>query len=626
MFKILFLTAFAIFSNTCLTAQSGPADSLLSPFRTLPDDTVTLRKLYELAEHVSESDLETSRHIYGAAYALAWRIDAPTWRPKLQLGIGRNEANLGRPDSALFYFNLARQGFEKQGDQRGLANVLTKIRWVYNYLGDFEKGNVYILQAIKIYERLGDAKGLANAYTYLGENLYNQNNYQDAARYIQKAYELQKQHAYDEDLACSAQSLGDSWLQLGDYDKALAFQNEGLSIRRRLGLDIDIGLSLNSRANVLKYMKRYPEALRDYQEALHYARRTNFGPLQTAIESNIGHVYNLTGKFAEALPFHLKIRQDIETGNQLEKAAENLRLLAEAYAGVGRFDSAYYYQNLKIELSDSLLNAENLARMAELQTRYESEQKELKIAAQTHEIRQNRQLFWAVLGGLVLALLGAALLFRLTRQLRRRNREKEILLKEIHHRVKNNLQVLSSLLHLQSRYIQDEAALHAVREGQNRVDAMGLIHQKLYLGDRLTGVDMQEFLPQLAQILLDSFGLHEGRVAIRCEVQPIFLDVDTAIPLSLIANELLTNALKHAFPEDRSGTVTARLWKNQAGRLCLEIADDGVGAPLLSAANSPSFGSSLAQMLGKKLKGQWSYPEQERGFATRIEFFAFKER
>ncbi|MBK9015238.1 MAG: sensor histidine kinase [Saprospiraceae bacterium] len=219
---------------------------------------------------------------------------------------------------------------------------------------------------------------------------------------------------------------------------------------------------------------------------------------------------------------------------------------------------------------------------------------------------------------------GGALLFRLTRILRKRNEEKEFLIKEIHHRVKNNLQVLSSLLHLQSRHIKDETALDAVREGQNRVEAMGLIHQKLYMGDNLAAVEMKDYLYNLGDTLLDSFGLDDDRVKIIYHLEPLHLDVDTAIPLGLIANELVTNSLKYAFPDGRQGLIEISLWKNEAGQLCLKVADNGVGksgAPQMKG--STSFGTNLVEILSKKLKGKPEVLHGE-GYATLIKFENYK--
>lgn len=282
------------------------------------------------------------------------------------------------------------------------------------------------------------------------------------------------------------------------------------------------------------------------------------------------------------------------------------------------FDALYHYVEY---YQDTLMSQIQLEEAEGLKAKYEDEKKETQIALQEAQLSQERFKFWVVLGGLFMALVAGLFLFQLTRKLRKRNEEKEFLIKEIHHRVKNNLQILSSLLHLQSRQITDDNALSAVREGQNRVDAMGLIHQKLYMGDNVAKVEMKDYLEQFGQNMLDSFGIDNDRIKLEYELEPMFLDVDTAIPLGLILNELVTNALKYAFPNDRSGAIRIALWKNEQNQLCLKVSDNGVGqANVLKDSKSTSFGTNLVQMLSKKLKGKPEILILDPGYATQIVF------
>lgn len=622
--KILLSLSLAILLNLSLSGQSGTADSLAAVIEKMPGDTAKIRKISELADIYYRLDLKKEGETLRAGYRLARQLNTQDWLNRFQTRIGANFANTGAPDSALHYFELAEKGFLTSGNRKELASVFSKKRWVYNYLGDLEKALEYAFRALEIYTEMKDEPGIAIANSYVGEILYAQEKYQEAADYAFKGYEIQKRLGLKDDLAYSCQNLGDAWLQLKDYDKALAFQDEGLALRQELKLDLDAGLSLNSRGNVYKYMERYPEALADYRESLALARKTGFPSLERAAISNIGHILNLQGKYREALPYHLANMRLIQQDNERADATVSYRLLAEAYGGTGRFDSAWHYQKLYSVSKDSLLTEETSARMSELQAKYETAQREAKIAVQEEELRKHKTAIWAVVSFLVLALVAGGLLWRLSRKLRKRNREKEFLIKEIHHRVKNNLQILSSLLHLQSKQIQDDAALDAVREGQSRVEAMGLIHQKLYMGDNLASVDMQDYLHNLGETLLDAYKLDEEQVKIIYHLDPLRLDVDTAIPLGLIINELVTNSLKYAFPGGRTGTVEIFLRKNAEGKLHLKVADNGVGkngAPVLQ--NSTSFGTKLVDMLSKKLKGTLQVTNGD-GYATEIKFEKYK--
>jgi two-component sensor histidine kinase len=171
--------------------------------------------------------------------------------------------------------------------------------------------------------------------------------------------------------------------------------------------------------------------------------------------------------------------------------------------------------------------------------------------------------------------------------------EKEWLLKEIHHRVKNNLQVVMSLLDSQADSLQDKAALSAIQESQHRVQAMALIHQKLYQSESLARIPMNSYIEEVVAYLHDSYSLYQP-IRFDVEVEDIELDVTLAVPLGLIINEAITNAFKYAFPHERSGRITVRLKRIEEASYELMIADDGVGLP---ASYDPSRSRSLGMTL-----------------------------
>ncbi|HFA50330.1 MAG TPA: hypothetical protein ENJ95_15060 [Bacteroidetes bacterium] len=617
IFCILF-SSFIFLQNA--SAQTAGLDSLASAVGQLPEDTTKIRQLYDLAKKYDKENWDDGLKFFQKTYALAKQLDAREWLPKLEYAIARGHANIGRLDSALVYLEPASKGFDEQGNWKKLASCYKVFLFIYKRLGEYEKATEYAFKTLEINEEHKYTKGIALAYGKIGSLFYWLEKWDDALAYTQKSYDLAKRENLLSELAYAAQLLADLWAELGEYEKALAFQSEGLALSRQLGRKYSISNSLNSRGNILMSLKRYPEALADFEEYLKMSRNLGADRMENIALQNIGIANNLLGNYQKALPYHLNALSYIKATDLHYLESVCYEQLAASYAGMGRFDSAFFYQKLNMEISDSLLNAENTERVSELQTKYETAQKEAKITLQQGQLARQRSRLLAIVAFLAIALLAGALLFRLTRQLRKRNEEKEFLIKEIHHRVKNNLQVLSSLLHLQSRHIKDENALDAVREGQTRVEAMSLIHQKLYMGDKLAAVEMQDYLHNLGDTLLDTFGLDDGRIKIIYEVQPMHLDVDTAIPLGLIINELVTNSLKYAFPNGRKGSIEIALWKNKPGRLCLKIADDGVGkdaAPELK--NSTSFGTNLVNILSKKLKGTPVVSDGE-GYATLIEF------
>ncbi|HSN48470.1 MAG TPA: histidine kinase dimerization/phosphoacceptor domain -containing protein [Flavobacterium sp.] len=185
----------------------------------------------------------------------------------------------------------------------------------------------------------------------------------------------------------------------------------------------------------------------------------------------------------------------------------------------------------------------------------------------------------------------------------KKNAENELLLKEIHHRVKNNLEVITSLLALQSAQIDDPNTKEAIAEGQNRINSIGIVHQKLYQGRNPGAVEMKDYFQNLSQSILDSFGA-EQRIDLQIAMENLDVDIDTAVPLGLIVNELVTNCIKYAFPKGEKGTITIKLYKPDNNILRLEVADNGIGKS--GFVHGTGFGGQLISLLTQQLNGTLS--------------------
>jgi two-component sensor histidine kinase len=195
--------------------------------------------------------------------------------------------------------------------------------------------------------------------------------------------------------------------------------------------------------------------------------------------------------------------------------------------------------------------------------------------------------------------------------------EKEVLLGEIHHRVKNNLQVVSSLLSLQSGQVRSEEFREAFVESQNRIRAMSLVHEMLYQDKNFAAIDFADYLKRISGELLYSSGRTEIRSVMDCE--SVRVPIDAAITCSLIVNELVTNCLKHAFPRGRTGTVCVRL-RSVGASVELAVEDDGVGLPDgFDIESIRSMGFSLVTSLASQLRAQYTI-EGTAGTRVRIKF------
>ncbi len=194
--------------------------------------------------------------------------------------------------------------------------------------------------------------------------------------------------------------------------------------------------------------------------------------------------------------------------------------------------------------------------------------------------------------------------------------EKEVLLREVHHRVKNNLQVVVSLLNLQSQNVPDESVREIFKESRNRIRSMALVHERLYQSSDLSYVDFAEYLRRLTTHLFHSYGLDAGRIELEVEAGDVRLDVNTAVPLGLIINELVSNALKHAFPDGRRGKIAIGLKPLEGKRFRLAVSDDGAGFPEgVDFRNTESLGMQIVTMLAEQLEGELAL---ERGAGTKF--------
>ncbi|MEK7251478.1 MAG: histidine kinase dimerization/phosphoacceptor domain -containing protein [Bacteroidota bacterium] len=184
-------------------------------------------------------------------------------------------------------------------------------------------------------------------------------------------------------------------------------------------------------------------------------------------------------------------------------------------------------------------------------------------------------------------------------------REKEVLLKEVHHRVKNNLQIISSLLKLQSGFVEDKRALELFRESQDIIRSMALIHEKLYRSDDLSSVNYSEYITEVATNLFRSYGINTDAILLSVDVANVAWGLDTAIPVSLIINELISNSLKYAFPNGRQGQISIRLYTYDGMYFTLVVSDNGVGIPEhVDIQQTESLGLQLVAALTDELQGK----------------------
>lgn len=387
----------------------------------------------------------------------------------------------------------------------------------------------------------------------------------------------------------------------------------------------------------------YDQAERYYREAFYWYEKNKLdfeGSLQ--IRRDIGAFYLRRKQYRQAEAYLTKALTVLPQKEALATLQDIHLLLFRVDSARGNYPSAIRHFQVYKAYNDSLFNEVRSRQLAQLQIQYDTRTKEQNIALLTKQSELQQSALKRAETGRNGILVGALLLASLLGvsynryQLRQRSNrvlqakqleidqknrslehmvaekeallvEKEWMLKEIHHRVKNNLQVITSLLNAQSDYLHDPTALSAIRESQNRVQTMALIHQRLYQSAHLASVDMAEYVGELIDYLLDSFE-RPIRVATQVSVAPVRIDVTMATPLGLIINEAVTNSLKYAFLPGaglpQAPTIGVSLQPLPPTGYRLLITDNGVGLPPgFSPADSPTLGLTMIQGLSRQLGG-----------------------
>jgi two-component sensor histidine kinase/Flp pilus assembly protein TadD len=604
--------------------QKSPYDSLENELRIAKSDTQKLNVVKQLVDLAFRTDIEVALVFARQGVRLSEHSGDKNWKPRFYEMEGRMYANLLHLDSATLFFTKAMEGYLSVKDLRGQATTAFKFAWVYKKQGDIDKAMRSDLNGTRLMEALDDKKGMATAYERVADDLNRQGRLKEAMDYAQKAIVICEKNHFEDEMVFAVSIAGDVKIADGKPAEAFTFFNRAVTMARAQNLSPTLLSDFtNSRGNALKHLGRYPEALKDYETALALGKKTNYQNAITATLANLGEVNLLTGNYKKALGYQLQTVSLQERDNDLSNLTENYVHVSTIYEKLGDYKSALTYQKKAMRIRDSIASVASDTAMSKMLTEFETKKKEATILSQEHEISQQKKMQW--LGAGIVVLLAGLLAFsfisyrnrsRSNRLLAAKNAENELLMKEIHHRVKNNLEIVSSLLALQSSQIDDPGTKEAMLEGQNRVHSIGIVHQKLYQGPNLGGIEMKDYFLNLSESILDSFGAEE-RVKIELAMSKLDLDIDTAVPLGLIVNELLTNTLKYAFPNGQNGNVRIRLEKKSDGVLHLEVSDNGIGKS--GVIHGTGFGSQLISLLTRQLGGKMG---EEINNGTRV-FFDF---
>ena len=610
-------------------------DSTYQVLASRPLDSTTLIDYAMLINGQLWEDLARARSLQREVEAKFRGVEAsPDAWGRFEVISGMVYHSSGSLDTALQHILRAKDFSERGHDERQRAIILSALGDLYANMGDLEAATEYSLQYLQLAEQGGNPYDIARANVLMGDILKKRKRTAPALRYFKDSYDLmeravQSAEEGSNDWYTALDLMNNAATELasleeirGNPDAARQWMDRAVEIARSLDQPLNIAQTLRSRGYLHYKLNRYEEALADFEAA-----RTSYAQLKGSnMEKDVYYlmstIYLDREQPRRALPLLHQYFAAVEQEVGSEAAPDAYRQMIRVQRQLDRTDSVAHYQSSLIETLDSTYQVEVAARVEEVQTRYETEKREATIAEQQTEISRRELRERWILGGLLAAALLGGIIFylyrrqqRVSAELARKNQQNEFLVREIHHRTKNNLQVLSSLLALQSDYITDPAALDAVTEGRNRVQSIGLLHQQLYTDTEIESVDPEKYFRDLGDHLLDTFG-REDEVTIDYRISAPPVNVEHAIPLGLIANELLTNSLKYAYPPGTEGTIEFTLIVNGKD-LLLRVADEGAGTTTTTPSGT-GFGRDLVDILREKLNATVTENRSAAGYATEV--------
>ncbi|NML41923.1 histidine kinase [Chitinophaga sp. G-6-1-13] len=552
-------------------------------------------------------------------------------------------------DGALRVLQEALSIYKENGYQR-LQGLYSVIGGAYQGTNNFVQSLRYNLLAVETAEKLNEQGPLMTTiYNRAGLNYYGVQYYDQALDYFDKAL-AHARHLHDTGtVKALLLNISDALRNRGEYNRSL----DTLRSVERLHsapqaheiIQIEIGYLRDYIA-----LRALPKATPHYEKLKKLLETGSEIPVFTqAMRLAVIFYLQETGHFRDAAQYLNAYQQHVkEFQGGLVRQAEAALLAFRSDSALGNLSGAIaHFQRYK-QLSDSVTSINQSKQLDVLRLQFETERKDKDIELLTQKstlqevsLQKEKVFRNVVMGGICMLLLILALLYnryrlkkkttsRLEKQqeainaqnelLKKLVDEKEWLLKEIHHRVKNNLQIIISLLNTQSRYLDNADAIAAIKNSQHRMYAMSLIHQRLYHTDNLGAIDMQWYIRELTGFMEESFDTGP-KITFCIDSEVILLDVVQAVPLGLILNEAVSNAIKYAFPGDRNGAVAITFKKDGTQYCLLTITDDGAGLPdNFIPEESPSLGMSLMRGLAEQLEGSFQIKSSPDGVSIQVLF------
>jgi two-component sensor histidine kinase len=535
---------------------------------------------------------------------------------------------MGAPLDALIYGREAQKLAKRCGLKEHEAYAYGYIGSCERFLGNHIEGIEAFTESAKLFRNLGMVHQEGFALTSIGTSFIGDKDLRNSIKYFRQGYNLFKAYNDTFYVASTLLNIGEAYRIFGENDSALHYFNSALYhfgiLKNHNQQDILQSKALIQGNLGMVHLERgrLDEAKVELSEALLYFRQID-DPYRTSVyQSEMGKLFILEGYMDKGEDLILQSLSMAENENLKEQIRDFSLQLSQFYEAQDQSGRALYFYKHYKAYDDSLKNVENVRKMEQLQSRFELAKKEVEITDLNNINRLQQILAFFLLVGVLFFLVFIFLLIQTNRKVKasnalireqkrlveQRENEKALLLRELNHRVKNNLQMVASMLSLNARQLKGYPAADVLIESKFRVEALTLIHQKLYRDDVDTKIDLREYIDELAQNLVMNF---DAEFNLSLNLISLVMTVDKAIPLGLVMNELITNSLKYGRSKCSQPQLGIEI-REHADLVFIEIRDNGEGLPLdFDLVNSKSFGLKLVHSLVKQLGGAIEWKSNE---------------
>ncbi len=538
------------------------------------------------------------------------------------------------------------------------ARLYNNLGIIENQFGNYSIAIEYYIKALNLKETFVEPPSLRGTLLNIGNLMVRIKNYQEALTYYQRILQINRENDLSTKYANVYIGMGNVYLNLEKYAESKKYYQLALKQAEQENNLKNLSQSYNNLAVLCENEYKYDEALQYYFSALDLRKKLNDKYGITNLHKNIGSLYILIDDLAKA-EYHLQKSLEYATENDAKMILEEAyKFLSQLYEKKKNYPKALSYQRKFFTVHDQILNESITDKILEVEKKYNTRatKRENQILKRDNEIMklniEKEKLDKIRLILILITILLVALFFFMLFYLKHRKNiflqkstelldeqvklrtqqledinlqlqeeietrknienklkkslsEKELMLKEIHHRVKNNMQVVSSILDLQTEELHDDGLRILFQNTKNRIQSMSLIHEKLYHSDNFDQVDFQEYINSLIMHIYAGFHVDLNRIEPIIKIDNIPINLDYAVPCGMIVNELVTNTIKYAFDPEEKGKLWISLQKKETNDYILEIGNNGKDFPRnIDLENPTTIGLHLVNLLAAQIEGK----------------------